>query len=515
MQYFAENFDPQDYDSLTDLSGNENITLMCHNKTKKMIVRKTISGINKELYKQLVHISHENLVQIMGLEETESTCHTYEEYINGETLAEIIAQGSIDEKKAVAWIRKLCQAVRLLHEQSPIIIHRDIKPANIMLSSDGILKLIDFDASKEFTPNKQRDTELVGTPNYAAPEQYGFAASDPRTDIYAIGILFHELLTGYKPNEIHSPHEGRYKKIIQKCIELDPNRRYRSVQELERQLGINGITGFIEKIPGFRTGLWRKKAVTPVVYIIIAVSMTGAVLYRYEIPKAIEPKIKDRQELSGAMDKVTAEGNQVEDKNVILKSANEVNQPQKNLAHLPMEHKQPSVDKKYPVTKRQKRTVIPLDQVNITTNFAGMEMKGAKSFDVAIADWKTWRKGEQDCVYFPRGTAIEITIENNSGQDMINPTLGITFFLCNMDDDVTLDIEGLKRGNNYFIYKKDRAKIAAGETTRYRLPLEHAYMIVNAASAVRGWIQPRVNIMFLADNYWPKQEILVNFKLSD
>ena len=154
----------------------------------------------------------------MGRKETEFNCYTYEEYINGETLAEILGNGPISDEKAVHWIRQLCEAVRFLHEQSSIIIHRDIKPSNIMLSFDGIIKLIDFDASKEFTPNQQRDTELIGTPNYAAPEQYGFAASDPRTDIYAVGILLHELITGYKPNEINAPYEGRYKKIIQKCI---------------------------------------------------------------------------------------------------------------------------------------------------------------------------------------------------------------------------------------------------------------------------------------------------------
>lgn len=276
MQYFAEDFDPQEYDSMTDLSGNENITLMCHNETKKLIVRKTISGINKELYKQLVHIRHENLVQIMGLEETESTCHTYEEYINGETLAQILADGPIPWKKAPYWIMQLCEAVRLLHEQSPIIIHRDIKPGNIMLSSDGVIKLIDFDASKEFTPNKQRDTELVGTPNYAAPEQYGFASSDHRTDIYAIGILFHELLTGSKPNEIKAPYKGRYKKIIQKCMELDPKRRYQSIEELERQLGMREVTGLIGCIPGFRTGVWWKKGIALVVHMIMAVLMVVA-----------------------------------------------------------------------------------------------------------------------------------------------------------------------------------------------------------------------------------------------
>ena len=282
MQYFVENFDPQEYDSLTDLIGNENITLMCHNETKKLIVRKTIGGINMQLYKQLVHIRHRNLVQVMGLEETEFTCYTYEEYINGETLAEILANGPISEEKAVRWIGQLCEAVNLLHEQNPIIIHRDIKPGNIMLSSDGVIKLIDFDASKEFTPNKQKDTELVGTPNYAAPEQYGFASSDTRTDVYAIGILFHELITGYKPNEIKFPYQGRYKKIIQNCIELDPKRRYQNVQELECQLGMHEVPGLIRHIPGFRTGILWKKEIALGGYILMAIFMMVSFFSQWE-----------------------------------------------------------------------------------------------------------------------------------------------------------------------------------------------------------------------------------------
>lgn len=281
MQCFSEGFDPEDYDGIADIRGNASVTLMSHNQTEKLIVRKTISGINKELYKQLVHIRHENLVQILGLDETESNCYTYEEYIEGKTLKEILADEPVSEEEAANWIGQLCEAVRMLHEQSPIIIHRDIKPGNIMLTTDGVIKLIDFDAAKEFISGRPRDTELIGTPDYAAPEQYGFATSDPRTDIYAIGVLFHELLTGYKPNEGRSPYKGRYKYIIQNCIELDPQRRYRSIKELERQLGLRGIRMLIGVIPGFRTGVWWKKLIATISYIVAAVC---AVSTLYEDP---------------------------------------------------------------------------------------------------------------------------------------------------------------------------------------------------------------------------------------
>ena len=95
------------------------------------------------------------------------------------------------------------------------------------------------------------------------------------------------------------------------------------------------------------------------------VSITDVVLYRDQIPKAVEPKIEDREALPGAADKITAEGNPVEDKNVILKSANEENQPQENVASLPMEP--PIEGKTHLVNKEQKRLSNPYEQVNITT----------------------------------------------------------------------------------------------------------------------------------------------------
>lgn len=111
-------------------------------------------------------------------------------------------------EKAVDYIEQLCAVVRVLHEQKPIIIHRDIKPSNVMLSADGVIKLIDFDASKDFTPDEKRDTELIGTFNYAAPEQYGFASSDPRTDIYIL-LAFCFMSLSPVPNQMRSGYPIR------------------------------------------------------------------------------------------------------------------------------------------------------------------------------------------------------------------------------------------------------------------------------------------------------------------
>ena len=282
MQYFTEDFNPREYDGIADITGNKQTTLMAHNRTGKRIVRKQIGGINEGLYKQLTQIRHDNLIRVLGLETTAEGCYTYEEYIEGKTLAEILAGGPIPEKTAVQWIEQVCSAVKALHKQAPAIIHRDIKPSNVMLSSLGVIKLIDFDAAKELSSRKQRDTELIGTPDYAAPEQYGFAPSNPRTDIFAIGVLFQELLTGHRPSEGKAPYKGRYRAVIQNCTALDPKRRYRNVRVLTRQLGLRGIGRLTRHIPGFRTGKWWKTWIALTAYTVVLLAVTSLVFEALE-----------------------------------------------------------------------------------------------------------------------------------------------------------------------------------------------------------------------------------------
>lgn len=115
-------------------------------------------------------------------------------------------------------IRSLCDILHKLHGNLPPIIHRDIKPSNIIFSSDGVVKLIDFNAARELRAEQNEDTRLMGTRRFAAPEQYGFGQSDPRTDIYALGITFYYMLTGDYPDS--GKYAGKYYDIITKCYNL-------------------------------------------------------------------------------------------------------------------------------------------------------------------------------------------------------------------------------------------------------------------------------------------------------
>lgn len=103
-----------------------------------------------------------------------------------------------------------------------------------MISNDGIIKLIDFNAAKEFNLTHSEDTRLMGTKKFAAPEQYGFGQSDPRTDIYALGVTIYYLLTKDYPDS--GEYHGKLNPIIQKCIHLDKAERYQNIDQLRKEL---------------------------------------------------------------------------------------------------------------------------------------------------------------------------------------------------------------------------------------------------------------------------------------
>ena len=99
-----------------------------------------------------------------------------------------------------------------------------------MISSDGVVKLIDLNAAKEISGESVRDTVLIGTEGYAAPEQYGFGPSGVQTDIYALGVLLNVMLTGELPQK--RAYSGRLGEVIQVCTKISAQERYGSVDEL-------------------------------------------------------------------------------------------------------------------------------------------------------------------------------------------------------------------------------------------------------------------------------------------
>ncbi|MCM1187450.1 MAG: serine/threonine protein kinase [Lachnoclostridium sp.] len=144
-----------------------------------------------------------------------------EEYIEGK-LPDVL---DLSKEQFLNVVKSLCSVLEFIHGKG--IIHRDIKPSNIILTEDEHVYLIDFDAARMPKEEVEKDTKLLGTRGFAPPEQYGFAQTDERTDIYALGVTLNQIM-GEKNQ---SP---RYKKIIRKCMNLDPDKRYQSVKQVKR-----------------------------------------------------------------------------------------------------------------------------------------------------------------------------------------------------------------------------------------------------------------------------------------
>lgn len=196
----------------------------------------------------LKRLQHPMLPRIVDIFEDDTTICIVEDYVQGISLQDYIKhQHRIDEALGIQWLRDLCEVLDYLHTQKPHpIIYRDMKPTNIMLQEDGRLKLIDFGIAREYKQESQGDTTYIGTKGYAAPEQFGKAQTDARTDIYSLGVTMYHLLTGKSPYEppyqfvparqLNPALSYGIEHILNKCVQPEPGDRYQSVPELLNDL---------------------------------------------------------------------------------------------------------------------------------------------------------------------------------------------------------------------------------------------------------------------------------------
>ena len=198
------------------------VTLVIDADTGTRYVRKELRG-SHPIYRQLQALPYPYLPKIIQVDQHQESITLLEEYIDGANLAEI----KLPEKQTVALMEELCEVLVFLHNHG--ILHRDIKPSNLLLAADGHIRLIDFDAAREEKPNGDSDTRLLGTKGYAPPEQYGFAQTDARADIYAVGVTMKQLLG-------KRAEKRPYRHILRKCTKFAPKRRYQTAGALLRAL---------------------------------------------------------------------------------------------------------------------------------------------------------------------------------------------------------------------------------------------------------------------------------------
>lgn len=265
------------YKTIADINKEHKVFLVQNQNDNKIYVKKTLDIYNSQVYSYLQKNKIFGIPRIAELYEEDNQLTVIEEYISGTSLSEIIASKKLSEELIIHYMCELCDILNQLHCVNPPIVHRDIKPSNIIITPLNNVMLIDFNAAKYFTDINETDTVLLGTQDYAAPEQYGFGSSTPQTDIYALGILLKELVSALPVMT------DKFNNIINKSTQIDPNDRYGSVMELKAELEPLNEKQYIPKKtikkqklkpkdlipPGFRTLTPWKMIVAVLVYFLI------------------------------------------------------------------------------------------------------------------------------------------------------------------------------------------------------------------------------------------------------
>lgn len=220
------------YEEVQTLGNKDNVIAVRNTEDDKLYVKKYLKDYDLSVYQYLLEHPVEFMPKLIALYEGSNNLVVIEEFIEGPTLERILEVGTFEELPAVSYIIDLCMILLNLQNMDRPIVHRDIKPSNIVITMDQDIYLLDMNVAKWYKPDEKEDTKLFASQYYAAPEQfgYGFSASSEKTDVYALGVILNEMITGKLPKEQKA--KGPVWNIIEKCISLDPENRYTVVELL-------------------------------------------------------------------------------------------------------------------------------------------------------------------------------------------------------------------------------------------------------------------------------------------
>jgi serine/threonine-protein kinase len=206
--------------------------------------------------KNAAALNHPNIVSIYDRSEAEDTYYIAMEFLDGRTLKElVVSRGAAPINVAIEYARQILSALRFAHRHG--IVHRDIKPHNVLVDAEGRVKVTDFGIARAGTSQMTETGSIVGTAQYLSPEQARGGEVDPRSDLYSLGVVLYELLTGKTPFDGETPVEIAMKhlsnapkppsklrpdvtpeldKVVLRALAKNPDDRYQSADEMEADL---------------------------------------------------------------------------------------------------------------------------------------------------------------------------------------------------------------------------------------------------------------------------------------
>ncbi|MCA9192045.1 MAG: serine/threonine protein kinase [Planctomycetales bacterium] len=191
----------------------------------------------------LAKLGHPNIVSVYEFGRVAETYYFLMEYVDGSTLRDIVSASRLSPQHALAIVPHLCDALQYAHDKG--VVHRDIKPENILVAKDGTVKIADFGLSRILGNQGQQELltgthQIMGTPRYMAPEQLeGSRGVDHRADIYSLGVVFYEMLTGELPiGRFAAPSKKveidvRLDEVVLRTLEKEPQSRYQRASEIK------------------------------------------------------------------------------------------------------------------------------------------------------------------------------------------------------------------------------------------------------------------------------------------
>ncbi len=205
-----------------------------------------ISAFKQEAH-MLSTLNHPGIVRVSDYFAENSNWYLVMEYIEGQTLETYLGRQGLPTQLAVSYMDQLCAVLDYLHRQNPPVIFRDLKPGNIMVKPTGEIKLIDFGIARFFKPGQTHNTVNLGTPGYASPE-HGSGQTDNRSDIYSLGVLLLQLVTGYDPTLAQVPYllpparslnplaPPVIEDAVRRATQMTPALRFQTVADFRRAL---------------------------------------------------------------------------------------------------------------------------------------------------------------------------------------------------------------------------------------------------------------------------------------
>ena len=285
--------------------------------------------------KAIAALDHPNIVQVFSVEEAGGVHFFTMQLVRGKTLTELISNKALPLKKFFAVAIPLADAVAAAHQEG--ITHRDLKPDNVMVSDDGRVTVLDFglakpapgfaaDGSELETQAKTKEGVIVGTVHYMSPEQAQGKTVDARSDIFSIGIVLYEMLTGRRPFEGDNPAavlssiikdeplsivetrpevSRELSKMVQRCLAKEPTRRLQSaldvrneLEDVKKDLASGELRGAAAGPREASVNKWLAAA-----SVVLLLALTGVLVLVFEgrAPDEMVPRLMNPVQVSSAV----------------------------------------------------------------------------------------------------------------------------------------------------------------------------------------------------------------------